>query len=64
MVNLIGALPPLERILAIPGTHVHLYDKAPRPGRKLGHVNVLGESPAAVREALERVEEALESVLG
>lgn len=40
MFNLIGGLPDLERLLALPGVRLHLYDKAPRPGRKLGHVNV------------------------
>ncbi len=32
-----------------PGAKFHLYGKAPRPGRKLGHVTVLGVDPAAVR---------------
>lgn len=38
MTNLIGSVPPLDALLAEPGAHVHLYGKAPRPGRKLGHV--------------------------
>ena len=29
--------------LAVEGAHVHLYGKAPRPGRKLGHVTVCGD---------------------
>jgi len=40
MVNLIGALPDPARVLAIPGAHLHAYGKAPRPGRKVGHVTV------------------------
>jgi 5-(carboxyamino)imidazole ribonucleotide synthase len=28
MLNLVGHLPPTEQILAIPGAHLHLYDKA------------------------------------
>jgi 5-(carboxyamino)imidazole ribonucleotide synthase len=40
MFNLIGSTPPAESILAIPGAHLHLYDKEPRPGRKLGHVTL------------------------
>ena len=32
----------LPRALAVPGVHVHLYGKAARPGRKLGHVTTLG----------------------
>ena len=52
MVNLLGsttgpARPDLEAALAVEGAHVHLYDKAEvRPGRKMGHVTALGESPA------------------
>jgi 5-(carboxyamino)imidazole ribonucleotide synthase len=40
MVNLIGELPDVARLLRVPGAHVHLYDKSPRPARKLGHVTV------------------------
>jgi 5-(carboxyamino)imidazole ribonucleotide synthase len=32
-----------------PAVKVHLYGKAPRPGRKLGHVTALGADPATVR---------------
>jgi 5-(carboxyamino)imidazole ribonucleotide synthase len=53
MVNLIGTVPPAESVLAVEGAHLHLYAKAPRPGRKLGHVNVVGEDPGEVRGALE-----------
>ena len=59
MINLIGRVPPTERILAIPGARLHLYGKEPQPGRKLGHVNAVGEDPAAVRATLERVEALL-----
>jgi 5-(carboxyamino)imidazole ribonucleotide synthase len=38
----------------IPDAHVHLYGKAERPGRKIGHVNVLGDDIEAVRERAER----------
>jgi len=51
MFNLIGVLPPLEPLLALPGVHLHLYGKAPRPGRKLGHVTTFGGSDA-VRQLL------------
>jgi 5-(carboxyamino)imidazole ribonucleotide synthase len=46
MVNLIGELPPAAELLAVPGAHLHLYGKAPRPGRKLGHVTVTAATPA------------------
>ncbi|MGH2908403.1 MAG: 5-(carboxyamino)imidazole ribonucleotide synthase, partial [Solirubrobacteraceae bacterium] len=42
----------LGEALAVPGAHVHLYGKQPRPGRKLGHVTALGaDRPAARRTA-------------
>lgn len=38
----------------IPDAHVHLYGKEERPGRKIGHVNVVGDDVAVVRERAER----------
>ena len=38
----------------IPDAHVHLYGKGERPGRKIGHVNILGEDVEVVRERAER----------
>lgn len=45
MVNLVGGLPDSSELLAIEGTSLHLYDKEPRPGRKVGHVNVVDLGP-------------------
>jgi len=53
MINLLGTVPPVESLLAIPNAHVHLYGKAPRPRRKLGHVTVRAETPEE-RDALVR----------
>jgi 5-(carboxyamino)imidazole ribonucleotide synthase len=39
----------LPRGLAVEGAHVHLYGKAARPGRKLGHVTVCGSDADDVR---------------
>ncbi len=41
MTNLIGDVPALADLAANPG-RIHLYGKAARPGRKVGHVNVVG----------------------
>jgi 5-(carboxyamino)imidazole ribonucleotide synthase len=41
MVNLVGSLPRSQDVLRIPGAHLHLYGKEPRPGRKLGHVTLV-----------------------
>ncbi|MGD8321199.1 MAG: 5-(carboxyamino)imidazole ribonucleotide synthase [Gemmatimonadota bacterium] len=55
MLNFLGWVPPLEDVLRVPGAHVHLYDKAPRPGRKVGHVNVTGADVAEVEARLQRL---------
>ena len=66
LLNLLGDLwlkdapPPIEQVLAIPGLRLHLYGKAPRPGRKVGHLLAVAETPAL---ALERVRAARE-ILG
>ena len=38
----------------MPDAHVHLYGKQERPGRKIGHVNVVGDDVDVVRERAER----------
>lgn len=40
MINVLGEVPELSPILGIRDAHAHLYDKASRPLRKLGHVTV------------------------
>jgi 5-(carboxyamino)imidazole ribonucleotide synthase len=52
MVNLVGALPELDLLRAVPGAHVHLYGKASRPGRKLGHVTLVDASEDAVADVI------------
>ena len=51
--NLLGDSPDLGRLLELRGAHVHLYGKAPRPGRKIGHVNCRADDPQAARPRLE-----------
>ncbi len=60
MLNLIGDHPPLEALLALPGAHVHLYGKDPRPGRKLGHVNLLAPDPATLARHLARARQLID----
>jgi len=59
MVNILGAVPDRATLLALPGTHLHLYDKPPYPGRKLGHVNVVAASPGEREEKVALVERVL-----
>jgi 5-(carboxyamino)imidazole ribonucleotide synthase len=54
-VNLLGRVPALPDLLAIDGARVHLYGKEPRPGRKLGHVTVLGRDLDEVAARLDAV---------
>jgi 5-(carboxyamino)imidazole ribonucleotide synthase len=56
MLNLLGDLwregqtPNWGQVLALPGTHLHLYGKlSARPGRKMGHLNITGGSIESVR---------------
>jgi 5-(carboxyamino)imidazole ribonucleotide synthase len=52
MVNIVGEALPLERLLGIPGAHVHLYGKAARAGRKLGHVTLVDADEGRVAEVV------------
>jgi len=61
MLNLLGDLwwahdaaspvtPPWSEVLALPGTHLHLYGKTePRRGRKMGHLTVTAATLAQAR---------------
>ena len=61
MLNLLGDLwmdahghhtrtPDWAAVLALPGTHLHLYGKlSARPGRKMGHLNITGPSIQTVQ---------------
>jgi len=70
MLNLLGDLwfahgatavePPWGHVLALPGTHLHLYGKSePRPGRKMGDVTVMGDTIAACHEVADDIARAL-----
>ena len=52
MVNLIGSVPAARDVLRVDGAHLHLYGKAPRRGRKLGHVTLVEPSETSERELL------------
>ena len=58
MLNLLGDLwhdapggqPDWAAVLALPGTHLHLYGKSePRPGRKMGHLTITADNPGQAR---------------
>jgi len=63
-VNVLGGEDPLARgalasVLGVEGAHLHWYGKSHRPGRKLGHVTVVGEDPTEVAERAWRAAGAL-----
>lgn len=51
MINLLGCNAP-DELVSQPHAHLHWYDKVLRQGRKMGHVNLLRETPNALQEDL------------
>jgi 5-(carboxyamino)imidazole ribonucleotide synthase len=48
--NSLQAEPPWHQVLALPGTHLHLYGKREaRLGRKMGHLNITAATPEDAR---------------
>jgi 5-(carboxyamino)imidazole ribonucleotide synthase len=70
MANLLGSdAPALHANLASvlgrdPGVHVHLYGKQVRPGRKIGHVTVVGEPGSDVDGLRHRASAAVRGLRG
>jgi 5-(carboxyamino)imidazole ribonucleotide synthase len=56
MVNLIGGVPEAGEVLAIPGASAQFYGKAPRPGRKVAHMNVVAASREELLARLDPIE--------
>lgn len=63
MVNLVGTIPPIESVLAIPNTHLHLYGKSPRHGRKVGHITLRTDTEAERDHWLAQIWERLQCPL-
>ena len=62
MINLIGTIPNLAEVLRHPGVHLHLYGKAPRPKRKLGHITVCVADEATRQERLNELSGQVEDL--
>ncbi len=60
MVNVLGWAegqePDWQAILELEGARLHLYGKAHKPGRKLGHVNLVAQDEATLRSRLDELE--------
>ena len=65
MANLLGDLwhdgePNWAAALAFPDVKLHLYGKRePRPGRKMGHLTALADTPAEARDKVLAARQAL-----
>ncbi|MGF1613363.1 MAG: 5-(carboxyamino)imidazole ribonucleotide synthase [Gammaproteobacteria bacterium] len=55
MFNLIGELPETQMLLGIPGAHLHVYGKDPRPHRKLGHITLRARDAVTLAQRMESV---------
>lgn len=60
MVNIIGDEPRKGALESMPEAHVHMYGKAPRAGRKIGHVTL----NAATEDELDALLERFTRVIG
>jgi len=59
MINLIGTMPRDPAAIARAGYYLHDYGKEARPGRKLGHITLIGDSPASRDQRLEELQRLL-----
>jgi len=60
MFNILGHIPPVDRVVAVEGAHLHLYGKSPGAKRKLGHVTLVAQTAGG----LERGSADLVAALG
>jgi 5-(carboxyamino)imidazole ribonucleotide synthase len=57
-----GGEPDWSRALEVPGVRLFLYGKSqPRPGRKMGHLTALADTPEEALRAVTRAREAIRS---
>jgi 5-(carboxyamino)imidazole ribonucleotide synthase len=57
MLNIIG-IEPDPSIAEIPGATLHLYNKSPKPGRKLGHLTITADTYPQLEERTKQAERA------
>lgn len=63
MINFIGEMPAREAFLRIPGLAWHDYDKAARPGRKVGHCTLTAPDRKTLAARLPAVQTLLDPAL-
>ncbi|MEH6387837.1 5-(carboxyamino)imidazole ribonucleotide synthase [Pseudomonas profundi] len=60
MVNLIGEVPPVEKVTAIEDCHLHHYGKAFKPGRKVGHATLRCADKATLQARIDELEQLIQ----
>ena len=55
MVNFIGDSPIAANVLTIPDSHLHLYGKSSREGRKVGHATIRSGTQTALESSIEQL---------
>lgn len=62
MVNFIGGLAADDQVLSLANSHLHLYDKAPRKGRKVAHATARSDDAAEFADILQKLAELAAAV--
>ena len=62
MVNFIGGLPNDEQLLSLKNSHLHLYDKLPRKGRKVAHATIRADELNVFQENLQILADMADAV--
>jgi len=55
MINILGPDHVDHQVLNVPSVAMHWYGKSKRPGRKMGHINVCGDTKAQLIERLNKI---------
>ena len=59
MINIIGVHGPIQKVLETKNAHLHLYNKAERTGRKLGHITLTSNSIDELNKTIDSLKEYL-----
>lgn len=60
MLNFIGSVPPVDKVVAIDDCHLHHYGKAFKAGRKVGHATLRSKDLAILQARIKDVEALIE----
>ncbi len=63
MLNIIGAMPDADIVDGIPNAHLHDYAKAPRAGRKIGHITINSENADECRTTAAAIQARLRNTM-